>query len=315
MDRSHFGLRVFRARSAWLAVAAFVLAAGFHAPALAQNERYAINLAQDAVRQRVMRDVGGSAAVTFDSGSRTETYYVANNRTGVRGEGNLRRSYNSPVQRFTYEAVVNTRNRRVDQIRYDFVGDTGDGDYDDTDRAPRWLVGTFRGRNPSGRQGQYMDVTIERDGDVMAVYENGTRESGRYNNGQLQIGNRAAWSVARSGDGFRATARRRSETFVRTSNGGGDGDWRGDSGRIPRWLIGTFRGVTDSGESELTISADGAAAARSLQTGETFYGRFDNRRLRFDWGEYDVTRTNDGIRTTNVNNRNDVTDYRRVGNY
>lgn len=318
MDRSHFGLRGLRTLSAWLAVAAFVLMTGGFAPALAQNDRYAINLAQEAVRARIMRDQGGSSSVTFDASRRAETSYVSNNQTRVRGEGNYRRDYNSPVQRFTYEAIVNTRNRRVQPISYNFIGDAGgDGDYNDTDRAPRWLVGTFRGRNPSGRQGQLVDVTIERDGDVTAVYENGTRESGRYNDGQLVLGNRAAWTVARSGDGFRATARRRSETFVRTSGGGWRGDRgdRGDSGRVPRWMVGTFRGMTDSGESELTISSDGSASARSLRTGETFHGNYDGRTLRFEWGDYDVQRTNDGVRTTNVNNRNDVTDYRRVGNY
>lgn len=314
MDRSLNGFRKSLGFTARVGLLAVVLAAGA-ATAFAQD-RYAIDRAQQAVRERIMREQGGSASVTFDSNRRADIYRVSNNQTGVRGEGYFRRDYNSPTQRFTYDAVVNTRSGRVQPINYQLVGTTDDGGYNndndnDTDRAPRWLRGTFRGRNPSGRQSQMMSLTIDRSGDVEAVYDNGTRESGRYANGQIQLGNRSAWSVARSGNGFRATARRRSEDFVRTS-GDDYADSRGDSGRVPRWMVGTFRGMTDSGESELTIQSDGSASARSLSTGETFYGRYENNTLRFEWGDYEVTRVRDGVRTINRSNRNDTTDYRRV---
>lgn len=313
MDKPFFRFKGLQTLPARLGLLAVVLAAGSLTPAPAQD-RDAIDLAQAAVRERIMREQGGgSASVTFESDRRTQTYRVSNNQTGVRGEGVLRGGFTGAARRFTYDAVVNTRNGRVQPINYSFVGDADDG-YDndtdnDTDRAPRWLRGTFRGRNPAGRQGQMMSVTIDRMGDVEAVYDNGTRESGRYDNGQIHLGNRAAWSVTRSGDGFRATSRRRSEDFVRTSD---DYDGRGDSGRVPRWVIGTFRGATDTGESELTISPDGSASVRALSTNKTFYGRYDNRTLTFDWGRYEVTRVRDGLRTINLNDRNNITDYRRV---
>ena len=70
---------------------------------------------------------------------------------------------------------------------------------------------------------------------------------------------------------------------------------------------------TDTGESELTIRADGTAIARSLTKNQSFQGTYSDGRLRFDWGTYEVERVRDGIRTIDVNNRNS-TEYRRTGN-
>ncbi|HEX5709015.1 MAG TPA: hypothetical protein VFX96_17065 [Pyrinomonadaceae bacterium] len=311
MNRPSFGSKLLRTLPACLGLLAVVFAAGSFSPSHAQQERYAVNLAQAAVRERILREQGdGSSSVTFESNRQTQTYRVSNNQTGVRGEGVFRRDFNGPSRRFTYEAVVNTRNNRVQPISYNFVGGV-DGDYNNEfSDVPDWLIGTFRGRNPTGRQGQLMSVSVDRTGSVLAVYDNGTRDSGRYVNGQIQLGNtRQAWSVTRVGSGFRATARRRSENFIRTSD---DFDGRGDNDRVPRWVVGTFRGTTDRGESELTISSDGAASIRSLSSNEIFYGRYDDRSLRFDWGTYEVTRARNGLRTTNVGDRNDTTDYRRV---
>ena len=112
---------------------------------------------------------------------------------------------------------------------------------------------------------------------------------------------------------MRAAYGTRSEVF-RSDSGGGYDDDTDDNGRVPRWARGTFRGTTDSGESELTIRADGTATARSLKTNQSFQGSYSNGRLRFDWGTFDVQRESDGIRTVQVNNRNNQTLYRRTGN-
>ena len=309
MSRTFFGFKGVRALAAAVAV---VAACG--AAAAQTQERYAVERAQEAVRERILREQGDRGTVNFPGRFRAETYSAGNNRTGVRGEGTFRRDASSAPQRFTYEAVVNTRNGRVQQASYNLTGDAGGG-YDDggRDRVPRWLVGTFRGYNPAGRQGVTVTVTVDTAGDVTLIHANGSRETGRYENNQFLFSARPAWDVARSGrDGFRASTRRRTEEFVREGGGVFDGGRSDeDRGRVPRWAQGTFRGMTDSGESELSIRSDGSAAIRSLRTGETFYGNYDNNALRFDWGTYDVTRERDGIRTTNVNNRNDQTVYRR----
>jgi hypothetical protein len=303
------GLRFVWACALLLALS---LAAGEFATARAQED-YAVNLAQQAVRDRIIREQGGTqASVNFGGRRRVETYSAGSNRTGVRGEGTFRRDTDGRRQRFTYEAVVNTRNGRVQSATYNFSGDVFDDDNDDNMNVPRWLVGTFRGINPAGaRRGIEVRVTVDRSGYVTVEHPNGSRETGRYENGQFLFTSRPTWDVTRAGrDGFRASTRRRTEEFVRISGPDYDAG-RPGSGRVPNWAVGTFRGMTDSGESELTINSDGSATARSLRTGESFYGTYDGRTLRFDWGEYDVRRENDGIRTINVNNRNDQTIYRR----
>ena len=311
MNRTFFGFKGVRALAAGLWVVAAVAACVASAPSLAQDSSV-IQRAQEAVRERILREQGYGGSVNFPARLRTETYPVGNNQTGVRGEGVFRRDNAGGAQRFTYDAVVNTRNGRVQRVTYNFTGDAGGGGYDDgNDRVPRWLIGTFRGYNPAGRQGVTVAVTVDSAGNVTITHPNGSRETGRYENGQFLFSARPSWEVTRSGrDGFRASTRRRAEEFVRDSGGGYTDDGR-DDGRVPRWAQGTFRGMTDSGESELTIRADGSASARSLRTGETFYGNYDGRTLRFDWGEYDVQRERDGIRTVNRTNRNDQTVYRR----
>jgi hypothetical protein len=155
-------------------------------------------------------------------------------------------------------------------------------------------------------------VTVGNDGQVSALYNNGSRDEGRYDNGRIRFNNSTEWDLSRVEDGFRASSGTRSEVF-RSGMGSGNDDDDGD-GRVPRWARGTFRGTTDSGESELTIRADGTATARSISNNTTFQGTYSNGRLRFDWGTFEVERINDGIRTVQTNNRNNRTDYRRTGN-
>jgi hypothetical protein len=83
-------------------------------------------------------------------------------------------------------------------------------------------------------------------------------------------------------------------------------------GNVPNWAIGTFRGMTDTGESELTIAPDGIATMRSLNTNAFFNGRYANDVLTFDWGSFRVVRDGRGIRTVEVSNRQNRTTYRRI---
>jgi hypothetical protein len=223
----------------------------------------------------------------------------------VRGEGRHAPEGSNP-RSFTYEATVNHRNGNVERVSYDWV--RGGGGRDER-RVPRWLVGSWQGRSPSNQR--RVSLTVGSDGQVSALYNNGPREEGRYDNGRIRFNNSDEWDVSRVEEGFRAAHGARSEVF-RSGSGGGDDDGDG-SGRVPRWAQGTFRGTTDSGESELTIRADGTATATSLTKHTSFQGTYSNGRLRFDWGTYEVARVQDGIRTTDVKTRNH-TDYRRTGN-
>lgn len=277
----------------------------------AQNDRqtrYAIERAQIGVSGKVIQERGGTwSDVTFDQ-ARTQTWRISDKLTGVRGEGRHSPS-GSPSRAFTYEATVNHRNGNVERVTYDWVrgGGGGGGGM----RVPRWVVGAFNGRSPSNRR--RVTVTVGNDGAVTALYDNGSREEGTYDNGQIRFNNSTEWDVSRVDEGFRAAAGTRSEVFSRTSSGDYNDDNDND-GRVPRWARGTFRGTTDSGESELIIRADGSATARSLTKNQSFQGTFSNGRLRFDWGTFDVQRENDGIRTIQTNNRNNQTYYRRTDN-
>ena len=82
--------------------------------------------------------------------------------------------------------------------------------------------------------------------------------------------------------------------------------------RVPEWAIGTFVGMTDSGQTQLTISADGAATVTSLRSNQTFMGRYDNGYLNFEWGSYTLARERNGIRTVAINDQRSQTSYRRM---
>jgi hypothetical protein len=292
-------------------LALLLFAAAASSPAQDRQTRYAIERAEIGARLKVVQERGGGMdSVTFDQ-TRTQTWRVSDRTTGVRGAGSHVQGNSSFSREFTYEAVVDHRNGKIVSVSYNFVGGGGTGGGRDDRRVPRWLVGSFDGRSPSGGR-RRVAVTVERDGAVSALYDNGTREQGYYDNGRIRFNNSSSdWDVSRVEEGFRAASGRRSEVFSR--NGAGYDDDDDDGGRVPRWMRGTFRGTTDSGESELTIRADGNATARSLTKNQSFQGTYANGRLRFDWGTYEVERTRDGIRTVDVNNRNS-TEYRRTGN-
>lgn len=281
-------------------------------PSRAQDERqtrYAIERAQIGVSGKIIQERGGTwGDVTFDQ-ARTQTWRVSDRLTGVRGAG--RHAPNGSDSRaFTYEATVNHRNGNIERVTYEW-GRSGGGGGRDERRVPRWLVGSWNGRSPSNQR--RVSVTVGSDGQVSALYSNGSREEGTYDNGRIRFNSSNEWDVSRVEEGFRAAVGTRSEVF-RGGMGSGGNDDDDNDGRVPRWLRGTFRGTTDSGESELTIRADGTATARSITKNLTFPGTYSNGRLRFEWGTFDVQRENDGIRTIQTDKRSNQTYYRRTGN-
>ena len=302
---------VWSRRTLLSAAALLLLLLSAAAPSRAQDERqkrYAIERAQIGVSGKVIQERGGTwGDVSFEQ-ARTQTWRISDRLTGVRGEGRHAPG-GSNSRAFTYEATVNHRNGNIERVTYDWVRGGGGGGGRDERRVPRWLVGSWNGRSPSNQR--RVSVTVGSDGQVSALYNNGTREEGTYDNGRMRFGGSNEWEVSRVEDGFRASVGTRSEVFRGGMGGGGDDD--DDGGRVPRWMRGTFRGTTDSGDSELTIRADGTATARSITKNQSFQGTYSNGVLRFDWGTYDVTRLPDGIRTIDRKNRGQ-TDYRRTGN-
>jgi len=277
-------------------------------PSSAQDRqtRYAIERAQIGVSGKIIQERGGTwSDVSFDR-ARTQTWRISERLTGVRGVG-THAPGGSNSRSFTYEATVNHRNGNIEQASYEWIrGGGGGGDR----RVPRWLVGSWQGRSPSNQR--RVSLTVGSDGAVSALYNNGGREDGTYDNGRIRFNNSTVWEVSRLEEGFRAADGARSEVFRDGTVGGNDDD--DNDGRVPRWARGTFRGTTNSGESELIIRADGTATARSLTRNQSYQGTYSNGILRFDWGTFNVQRENDGIRTIQTNNRNNQTYYRRTGN-
>ena len=86
----------------------------------------------------------------------------------------------------------------------------------------------------------------------------------------------------------------------------------GEGNIVPNWAVGTFRGTTSNGESELTITVDGVANVRALNTNQIFNGSYANGVLTFNWGSFNLVREGNGFRTVEVNNPQNRTSYRRV---
>jgi hypothetical protein len=123
------------------ALLALILASGGLSRVLAQGwGDQAIDQAQRAVRERITsREGGRNPTVVFNRDAQTE--FISNRGVRVRGTGafsrnNDRRYNNEQSRNFSYEAIVNNRNRNsngnVSGVRYDWKGgwsgnDSGDG--------------------------------------------------------------------------------------------------------------------------------------------------------------------------------------------
>jgi hypothetical protein len=86
----------------------------------------------------------------------------------------------------------------------------------------------------------------------------------------------------------------------------------GNGNIVPNWAVGTFRGMTNNAESELTLTEDGVATIRALNANQIYKGSYANGVLTFAWGSFRLVREGDGFRTVDVNNQQNRTSYRRV---
>lgn len=181
--------------------------------------------------------------------------------------------------------------------------------------VPSWAVGTFRGITNNGES----ELTIAPNGVATARSLNSQDfGTGRYANGVLTF-DWGSFSVDQDGDGIRTTEvrNRRNQTSYRRVGGYQGGvvvpNYPTDQyGNVPGWAVGTFRGTTNDGESEITISSNGIATARSLTSNQIFNGRYANGVLTFDWGSFRLVQEDGGIRTVEVNNPQNRTSYRRI---
>jgi hypothetical protein len=181
--------------------------------------------------------------------------------------------------------------------------------------VPSWVVGTFRGMSNRGES----ELTIAPNGVATARALNSDDfGTGRYANGMLTF-DWGSFRVEQDGDGIRTVDVRnqRNRTSYRRISGYQGGvvvpTYPTDQyGNVPSWAVGTFRGMTNDGESEITISSNGMATARSLNSNQVFNGRYANGVLTFDWGSFRLVQDGGGISTIEVGNQQNRTSYRRI---
>ncbi len=298
-------------------VALFMIACGIFAQTFAQDQN-AIQQAQDAVRNKITRDKGGY--VNFTTNQRAETFYISRSQTGVRGQGTWARDYDIDRQDFTYEARVDTRNNKVDKIKYNLLGkNNGNGNGNTGGNVPNWAIGTFTGRNP--QTGGNITMTINANGSVTVAFENGATNYATLNGDRLN-NNGSFARVTRIRNGIRTTSVDNGEYidyFYGDNNGGygngnGNGNGNNNGGNVPNWAIGTFtaRNPQNGGNITLTISGNGSVTVNA--DGRTNQATLNGDRLTNNGAVARVTRIRNGIRTTSIDN-GEYIDYFADGNY
>ena len=180
--------------------------------------------------------------------------------------------------------------------------------------VPSWAVGRFYGRNPQTGGAIILDIT--RNGRVSVTFENGNVVYATMNGDRLNNDGTIS-RVTKLNNGIRTTRQdngERIDYFTRGSGGYNDDDNYDDNnqaGNIPSWAVGTFygRNPQTGGTITLEIRANGRVVI-TFENGENRYATMNGDRLTNDGIVSRVTRINNGIRTTRLDNGERI-DYRR----
>ena len=271
---------------------------------ISAQDQYVIGQAQQAVKDKIVRDNGGS--VNFTDYGQAETYYISRSQTGVRGRGSWSKNYNSGAREFSYEAQVN-KNGGVGKITYRFSNnnDNSGGNGGGGGNVPSWAVGTFYGRSP--QDGSEIVFSVSNNGSVVVRFDNGSTNYATIRGDRLD--NNGVFSrITKINNGIRTTRLDNGETidYYADRNYGNN---RG--GNVPNWAVGTFyaRNPQTGGTITLTINTDGNVVI-DFDGGDVTYATVNGDRLINNGIESRITKTGNGIRTTRVDNGERI-DYRR----
>ncbi|HEX8686413.1 MAG TPA: hypothetical protein VF654_07920, partial [Pyrinomonadaceae bacterium] len=200
-------------------LALLLLGAALPSRAQDRNTRYVVERAEVGVSGKIIEERGGDwASVTFDR-TRAQTSPQTERLTRVRGVGR-HAPPDGPARDFIYEALVDWRNGKIESVSYNMAGGgVRRPPGRDDRRVPRWLVGTFYGRSPSSNH-RRVTLTVTRDGDATALYDDGASEQGTYGNGRIRFSASDTWDVSRVEEGVRAASGRRSEVLTIYTSGG-----------------------------------------------------------------------------------------------
>ena len=235
-----------------------------------------------------------------------------NNIMGNRGaRGGLNRQWNA--LRANLNTLANAFN--LPQVGTTFGGiQTYPGDGGNVRACT--MTGTYRAYTNAGE----IELSIASNGTATArSLTNGSSYSGRCANDVLYF-DWGTFNVVREGRNNIAVVEmgnQRNRTIYRRVGGSGDvvATYPTDQyGNVPSWAVGTFRGMTNDGEAEITIRSDGVATARSLVNNAVFNGGYANNLLTFDWGSFRLVNEGGGIRAVRVGERTGIL-YQRVTGY
>ena len=186
--------------------------------------------------------------------------------------------------------------------------------------VPNWAVGTFYGRNPNS--GGTITMTIQRNGNVTIDFGGGGYPTyASLNNRTLRVGTTVS-TISRLNNGIRTTRRDNGEVIDYYTGGRGDpspyppvGDPGGyppvAGGNVPTWARGTFYGRNPISGGTITLSIDNnGSVAISFDGSSPSYATLNGTTLYNQGVQSRVTRINNGIRTTRLDN-GEVIDYYR----
>ncbi len=180
--------------------------------------------------------------------------------------------------------------------------------------VPSWAVGVFFARNP--QTGGTITLTINPNGSANADLGFGTASFGTVNGTLLTLGNDTA-RLSQINNGIRTTRTDNGERIDyyrnNTNTGGGNDNWT--NGKPSRWAVGTWygRNPQTGGTITLFINSNGQVTI-TLDNGSVTYASMNDDRLNNNGIIARVTRINNGIRTSRLDNGERI-DYFRTGYY
>ena len=184
----------------------------------------------------------------------------------------------------------------------------GNGNGNKGGNIPSWAIGTFYAKNP--QTGGNISLTISRDGTV-TINSDGQISYATIYNDQLN-NNGIVARVTRLRNGIRTTRTDNGEAIDYYTNGNNNGNGNNNNNAyVPSWALGTFytRNPQTGGDITLTINADGSVVI-TFDGGSTVYATIYKDQLTNNGVVSKVTKLNNGIRTTRLDNGERI-DYRR----
>lgn len=241
----------------------------------------------------------GSVTISTDGGA---SVYASMNRTTLTNA-----QYVSRVTRINNGIRTTDVNNGNYIDYYSTPGGIGGG----SGNVPSWATGTFYGRNP--QTGGTVTLSVQKNGSVTISSDGGAPVYASMNNTTLTNGQYIS-RVTRINNGIRTTDVNNGNyiDYYLTPSGGGDRGGSGGAGNVPSWATGTFYGRNPETGGTITLNIQKNGSVTISTDGSSMVYASMNRTTLTN-GQYvsRVTRINNGIRTTDVNNGTFIDYYRR----